>query len=65
LVNVARTDLGRIRPDDRFYLAMIRAVRAREPEIVALARDPERLLFCASSADDEVGYQWTAAPKVT
>jgi hypothetical protein len=65
LVNVARTDLGRVRPDDHFYLAMIRAVRRREREIVALTSDPLRLLFCASSADDEVGYLWTPEPANT
>ena len=64
MVNVARTDLGRIRPDDQFYLSMIRALRAREREIVPLARDPQRLLFCASSAGAEVGYLWTAEPAV-
>jgi hypothetical protein len=62
LVNVARTGLGPLLPDDHFYLAMIRAVRHREREILALTSDPVRLLFCASSADDEVGYLWTPDP---
>ena len=62
MVNVARTDIARIRPDDNFYLSMIRALREREREVIPLARDPHRLLFCVSSADDEVGYLWTAQP---
>lgn len=62
MVNIARTDIGRIRPDDNFYLSMICALREREREIVPLARDSQRLLFCASSADDEVGYLWTSDP---
>ena len=62
MVNVARTDLNGIRPDDGFYLSMIRSLRRREKEIVPLARDAQRLLFCASSADSEVGYVWTAVP---
>jgi hypothetical protein len=62
LVNVARTDLNGIRPDEGFYLSMIRSLRRREGEIARLARDPQRLLFCASSADSEVGYLWTMVP---
>ena len=61
MVNVARTDLGPIPVDADFYLQMIRAVRAREGEIVELAGDVESLLFCASSAKWEVGYVWPAA----
>ncbi len=61
MVNVARTTIGSVPVDDNFYLQMIRAVRAHEREIVLMARDAERLLFCASSAEGEVGYTWTAA----
>ena len=62
IVNAAYTDLGQIEPDDDFYLSMIGAVRRKEKEIVALARDPVRLLFCCSSAKAEVEYLWTADP---
>jgi hypothetical protein len=62
LVNVARTKLGRVRVNEGFYLSMIRTLRSREGDIVGFASDPRRLLFCASSADDEVGYLWTAGP---
>jgi hypothetical protein len=62
MVNVARTDIGSVTVDDNFYLEMIRAVRTREQEIVSMTRDVERLLFCSSSAELEVGFMWTAAP---
>lgn len=62
MVNVARTDIGSVSVDDNFYLQMICAVRAREREIVLMTSDVERLLFCSSSAEWEVGYTWTAAP---
>lgn len=64
LVNVALTDLGSVTVDDDFYLSMIRALRSRENDIVQLARQPHRLLFCSSSADAEVGYLWTAEPTI-
>lgn len=64
LVNIARTDLERIRSDDRFYLSMIRTLRSRESEILQLTSAPQRLLFCSSSADDEVGYLWSAEPSL-
>jgi hypothetical protein len=62
MVNVARTDIGSIRVDPEFYLKMIRALRARETDIVSLTSDVQRLLLCSSSAELEVGYTWTAAP---
>jgi hypothetical protein len=62
LVNVARTNIGSVPVDDNFYLQMIRAVRAHEGEIVLMASDVDRLLFCSSSAEWEVGYIWTALP---
>lgn len=60
MVNVARTDTGSVPVDDHFYLQMIRAVRAHEQEIVSMTSDVERLLFCTSSAEWEVGFMWTA-----
>ena len=62
MANVARTDLRRVRADDSFYLSMVRTLRGAEREIGGLSRHPQRLLFCASSANDEVGYLWTAEP---
>jgi hypothetical protein len=62
MVNVARTDLNGIQADDAFYLSMIRSLRRRESEIIPLSQDPHRLLFCASSANSEVGYVWTGEP---
>jgi hypothetical protein len=59
LVNVARTGIGSIRADSDFYLNMIRALRAHESEIVSMASDPRRLLFCSSSEKWEVGYTWS------
>ena len=59
-VNLARTDLPRGKISEEFYLEMVRALHAKEAEIVALARSPESLLFCASGADDEVSLTWAA-----
>jgi hypothetical protein len=63
LVNLARTDLPRGRITAELYLEMIRATRAMEPEIVALATSPESLLFCTSGANDEVAFTW--APQLS
>jgi hypothetical protein len=61
MVNVARTDLeAGMRIGTKFYLAMIRAVLARESDIVALAKHPEQLIFCCSGPEDEVAFVWSA-----
>jgi hypothetical protein len=61
LVNLARTDLPPgPRPKD-FYLEMVRALHAKEEEIVGLASSPESLLFCASGPNAEVGLTWASA----
>jgi hypothetical protein len=62
LINVSRTNLGPIRPGPDFYVTMARCLRSFAPDIIPLASDPQRLLFCCSSADDEVGYMWSADP---
>jgi hypothetical protein len=59
MVNVARRDLGRLRVTKSFYVTLVRCVSARESEVLTLSRDPERLVFCCSGADDEVGYVWS------
>lgn len=61
MVNVARTDFADgIRPGKDFYLAMIRAVIARESDIVTLAKQSENLIFCCSGPKDEVAFVWSA-----
>src|SRR4051812_13449570 len=61
MVNVARTDFEEgVKTGKDFYLAMIRAVIARESEIVALAKQPEHLIFCCSGPKDEVAFVWSA-----
>ena len=57
-MNVACTDHDGLDANADFYLAMVRALRVREQDVVALAPDPEQLLLCCSSASDEVGYCW-------
>jgi hypothetical protein len=59
-VNLARTDLPRGKIAKDFYAEMVRALHAKEEEIVTLAASPESLLFCASGADDEVALTWAA-----
>ena len=63
LVNVARTSLDDIAVSDDFYLLMVRALRAHETDILPLAGDPTRLLFCCSGPKSEVAYVWPAATK--
>ena len=58
LVNLARTDLPRGKITKDFYLEMVRALSAKEEEIVSLAASRESLLFCASGADEEVALTW-------
>ena len=61
LVNIARTDLPTVGQDSALEIAMVRALVAVQGEVLALAKSPERVLFVCSSADDEVGYVWSAA----
>ena len=61
LVNIARVDLPNVDQDGKLELALVRALVAVEGEVLALAEVPERVLFVCSSADDEVGYVWSAA----
>ncbi len=61
LVNVARTDLPTISHDGTLELALVRALVGVQREVLALADVPEDVLFVCSSADDEVGYVWSAA----
>jgi hypothetical protein len=60
LVNLARTDLPRGEIPKDFYVEMVRALHAKEAEIVALAQSPASLLFCTSGADDDVALTWAA-----
>ena len=60
LVNLARTDLPKGKVTDALYVEMIRALRAKEEEIVTLAASREKLLFCAAGPADEVAFTWAA-----
>jgi len=59
LVNVARTKLDGIEPNNGFHLAMVRALWERQQQIAKLSPTPERLLFCCSGANDEVEFMWS------
>jgi hypothetical protein len=59
LVDVERRDLGPLRNEDDFYLALVRALTLVESPVLALSPDPERTLFCCSGADDETQYLWS------
>lgn len=41
-----------------FYRAMVRALIRNSHRIAALARNPEQLVFCCSTKNDEVGLFW-------
>lgn len=59
-VNLAETDLdGDTATDESFYIEMARAVIAHQKEILALAPEPDDVVFCCSSADSEVGLIWS------
>jgi hypothetical protein len=65
MVNVARADFEEsVKNGKDFYLAMIRAVIAREADIVALAEHPEHLIFCCAGPKDEVAFVWSATAAV-
>jgi WD40 repeat protein len=58
--NLARTShRNEVTPGKDFYLDMVRALITHQREIAALAPNPDELLFCCSSADDEVGFLWS------
>jgi hypothetical protein len=59
-MNLARTDLpDEIELNDDFYLGMVRSVMNRQEEILDLSEDRDRVLFCASTKDAEVGNVWS------
>ena len=58
IVNAARTDIGEVPVDDRFYVLMAQAVVAIQDRVAALAPQPEKLVFACSGADDEVALVW-------
>jgi hypothetical protein len=69
--NLARAKIpGGLLNDDRipadataFCAAMFEAVVAHQDEILALAPDPDDVIFCCSLEDAEVGLVWAAVPK--
>jgi hypothetical protein len=62
LVNSARTELGKVKPNKDFYLNMVEAIIQAQSEIVALAPNPEQLLFACSGPNDKVAYVWAMVP---
>jgi len=59
LQNVARTELGKIRPNKVFYLNMIKSIMAMQDEIASLSLDPKLLLFASSGPNYEVECVWS------
>jgi hypothetical protein len=59
LVNAARTSIGSVSVNDEFYLAMVRALVAKQQQVSDLSTNPERLVFACSGPDDEVAYVWS------
>ena len=59
LVNVARTDLPRIRSKKKFYLAMVQSLISVQEQIAALSPEPSQLAFVCSGPDAEVAYVWS------
>ena len=63
IVNAARTDIGDVPVDDRFYILMAQAVVAMQDRVAALAPRPDKLVFACSGAAEEVALVW-AMPAV-
>jgi hypothetical protein len=61
LVNAGRRDLPKGKIPKDLYLDMIRVLRSKEEEIVALSVSRERLIFCCSGPNAEVDFWWCAA----
>jgi hypothetical protein len=58
MVNVARTSLP-APVDEKFYVAMVRALVSMHTEIARVSAQPEQVVLACSSAEDEVGYVWS------
>jgi hypothetical protein len=58
-VNLGRFDLAGMVLSDVASLAMVEALLKRQDEIAKHAPNPDELVFCCSTANDEVGLVWS------
>jgi len=59
-VNLTRKEIGDIAIDDSFYLTMVKAIREKSGNIATQSTFGSSLLFCCSTANEEVGLAWVA-----
>ncbi|WP_417530444.1 hypothetical protein [Marinobacter lipolyticus] len=57
-VNIAEIELTSLEVDDSFYLAAINALQNKAELILQRSSHGQSLLFCCSTANDEVGLTW-------
>lgn len=61
-VNLARTDIDGLEPDDDFYRAMVAAMVACHDHVRAVSEDPDSTVLACSGPDDEVALVWSLPP---
>ncbi len=57
-VNISEKEISGVTTDDDFYLSMVLAIKERAKQILANSSHGSSLLFCSSTADEEVGLVW-------
>ncbi len=57
-VNVVEKELNKIEPDTEFYLSMVKALLNKSSLILLNSTHGNSLLFCCSTANEEVGLTW-------
>ncbi len=57
-VNVVEKELNEIEPDTEFYLTMVKALLNKSSLILLNSTHGNSLLFCCSTANEEVGLTW-------
>lgn len=57
-VNVAEIELSSLDADDSLYLAAVKALQSKANVILQHSTHGQLLLFCCSTANDEVGLTW-------
>ena len=57
-VNIAEREIGETSIDDVFYLSIVKALQNEARKILRQSTFGSSLLFCCSTAEEEVGLTW-------
>jgi|TARA_B110000211_G_scaffold233531_1_gene300032 hypothetical protein len=57
-VNISAKEINDISTDNSFYLGMVNAIEKKASKILERSTHGKSLIFCCSTADDEVGLAW-------